>query len=49
MGIIFSEGKSTIDEHCFVDIDQYGVYEMLLHHGSYEADLSIMVDCIMLL
>ena len=42
-GIIFSEGKSTIDEHYFVDIDQDGVYEMLLHHGSCEADLTVSV------
>ena len=42
-GIIFSDGKSTIDEHYFVDIDQDGVYEMLLHHGSCEADLSVSV------
>ncbi|MBU3200946.1 hypothetical protein LL037_12770 [Clostridium estertheticum] len=42
-GIIFSDGKSTIDEHYFVDIDQDGVYEMLLHHGSCEADLTVSV------
>lgn len=43
-GIIFSgDGKSTIDNHWIIDIDQDGVYEMLVHHGSCEANLTMSV------
>lgn len=42
-GIIFLDGKSTIDEHYIIDIDQDGVYEMLLHHGSCEANRTVSV------
>lgn len=42
-GIIFNNNESTIDEHNFVDLDQDGVYEMLLHHGSCEADMTVSV------
>lgn len=36
--IIFLDNESTIDDYFFVDLDQDGVNEMLIHHGSCEAD-----------
>lgn len=42
-GIIFSGGKSTIDQHAIRDLDQDGVNEMLIHHGSSMADLTVSV------
>lgn len=35
--------ESTIDYNVIVDINQDGVYEMLLHHGSCEANLTTSV------
>ncbi|OOM78134.1 hypothetical protein CLPUN_19930 [Clostridium puniceum] len=42
-GIIFGNDKSTVDKNIIVDIDQDGVFEMLLHHGTCEANSTISI------